>query len=347
MSDEYLWDRSVPVDRDVEDLEQLLVRYRARPQLVAPPLARPPVAGSALRRPAWPTTALAAAAVILLALGIAWMGPVAPQTTRSATPGWALVPLTGTPTIGEVPLDRTGHVWPGTWIETDASSTARLDVGEAGRVVIAPGSRVQVTRADAAAQHLHLEEGSLDAMIWAPPGQVVVTTPVATAVDLGCAYTLTLDANGHGRLHVTSGWVGLVHDGREAFVPAGARVGLSRGSGPGTPVLVSATAELAEAVETFDRPPHMDARRAALDAILVHASPGDALTLWHLLTRVEPDDRGRVFDALAARQAPPPHVTRAGVEAGHRAMLDAWWDTLGYGNRDWWRLWLREWREAR
>ncbi len=66
-----------------------------------------------------------------------------------------------------------------------------------------------------------------------------------------------------------------------------------------------------------------------------------------MLTRVDPEDRGRVFDALAARLAPPAHVTRDAIEAGDREMLDAWWDTLGYGDRDWWRLWLREWRDER
>ena len=34
-------------------------------------------------------------------------------------------------------------------------------------------------------------------------------------------------------------------------------------------------------------------------------------------------------------------------EAVIRAMLDAWWETLGYGSRDWWRLWLRDWRRVR
>ena len=208
---------------------------------------------------------------------------------------------------------------------------ARLDIVDAGRVVIAPNSRLRITRTGPGDHRMHLDHGTLDAVIWAPPGQVVVSTPAVTAVDLGCAYTLTIDRDGTGLLRVTTGWVGLVYDGREAFIPAGAGVSILGEEGPGTPVLVSATAELTEAVDAFER---------------TEASPGDALTLWHLLTRVARGERGRVFDALAARLAPPAPVTRDGIEAGDRDMIDAWWDTLGYGPRDWWRLWLRDWRDV-
>jgi hypothetical protein len=232
----------------------------------------------------------------------------------------------------------------GTWIETDAHASARLEVGEVGRVVIAPNSRLRITRNAPRDHRLHLDHGTLDAVIWAPPGQVVVSTPAATAVDLGCAYTLTLDRDGSGTLRVTTGWVGLVHDGREAFIPAGAAVAILGQRGPGTPVFVSATDALVDAVRTFDIADDADSRARALTAVVDAASPGDALTLWHLFDRVAPDDRAQVYDALAARLAPPDGVTRDGIVAGDRAMIDAWWAVLGHGDVDWWRLWQREWR---
>ena len=68
------------------------------------------------------------------------------------------------------------------------------------------------------------------------------------------------------------------------------------------------------------------------------------MTLWHLLARVPPADRDRVFDALARLVPPPSPVTRDGIRRGDRAMLDAWWDGLGLGTSDWWRVWERRWR---
>ena len=62
--------------------------------------------------------------------------------------------------------------------------------------------------------------------------------------------------------------------------------------------------------------------RDALDRALASARARDALSLWHLLARVEPDERGRVFDRLAELVPPPDGVTRDGVAAGDRAMRD-------------------------
>jgi len=77
----------------------------------------------------------------------------------------------------------------------------------------------------------------------------------------------------------------------------------------------------------------------ALDAVLESARPRDALTLWHLLSRIEGADRGRVYDRMSVLVPPPTGVTREGALAGDRRMLDLWWDDLGLGVASWWRLW--------
>jgi len=65
----------------------------------------------------------------------------------------------------------------------------------------------------------------------------------------------------------------------------------------------------------------------------------------HLLTRVPGADRDRVFDRLASFVAPPTGVTRDGIRAGDRRMLDAWWDALGLGTTSLWRTWSQQWKE--
>ena len=85
-------------------------------------------------------------------------------------------------------------------------------------------------------------------------------------------------------------------------------------------------------------------REQALGDVLAGARARDAITLWHLLRRVDAPDRGRVFDALAALAPPPSSVTRQGIVDGDRQMLDEWWDALGLGTTSWWRTWKRQWR---
>ena len=341
MSDEYLWDRSGLVDAEVEALEVLLGRYGSPAVGDARAPWRTGSDGHGLGARRWPAPALASAAVLVLAFGVAWMGPTVPTVVREAE-GWRLTALDGTPRVASRLVDE-GLVAPGAWIETDAASSAQLDVGGAGRLIIAPRSKLRITRTAPGDHRMHLDHGTVDALILGAPGQVVLSTPGATAVDLGCAYTLTTDATGHGSLVVTSGWVGLLHDGREAFIPADASVAVYGDAGPGIPTTATASSALVAAVRVFDAASDTASRAGALDDILAIAGHGDALTLWHLLDCVPSDERGRVHDALAAEVDPPPGVTREGIMDGDRAMVDAWWGALGYGDVEWWRLWRRDW----
>jgi len=36
---------------------------------------------------------------------------------------------------------------------------------------------------------------------------------------------------------------------------------------------------------------------------------------------------------------PPDEVTRQGILAGDRKMLDRWWEELGLHSASWWRMW--------
>jgi hypothetical protein len=66
-----------------------------------------------------------------------------------------------------------------------------------------------------------------------------------------------------------------------------------------------------------------------------------------MLARRHAEERGRVFDRLSACVAPPDGVTRTGVRAGDRAMRDLWWDELGFGSSDFWRMWTGRWATPR
>jgi hypothetical protein len=214
-------------------------------------------------------------------------------------------------------------------------------------VQIEPESRVGLLSTKPGDYRLRLSRGTMHALIWSPPGQFFVETPSSTAVDLGCAYTMTIDDGGVGLVRVTSGWVGFEWRGQEAFIPAGA-IDITRpGLGPGTPHFEDTSEAYKAALVTIDMRGGTAAdRAAALTRVLTESRPRDTVTLWHLLTRVDADQRDRVFSRLAELVPPPPEVTREGIRAGKREMLDRWWDTLGLGTTNWWRVWKQPWREA-
>ena len=250
--------------------------------------------------------------------------------------------IAGEPVVGRRTARQGATVSLATWVETDARSSLRIGAVEVGKVEIGPGSRVRIVSSRAGDEHFSLERGIIHAMIWAAPGRFSVETPAATAVDLGCSYSLEVDPQGNGVLRVTSGWVGVEHDGLESLVPRGAVCVMREGRGPGTPRFDDATSAFAEAVDAMDAI-ELGASTVlsptTLDTLLAEARPRDAMTLWHLLGRVDPATRGRIVDRLAGLAPPPPGVDRARLRAADRVALDAWWNSFGLGDVALFRTW--------
>jgi hypothetical protein len=201
-----------------------------------------------------------------------------------------------------------------------------------GVVDVDPGSRVELIPATGRPHRLRLPHGTLHAQINAPPGRFIVETPAATAVDLGCAYTLHVEEDGAGEVAVTFGWISLEWQGREAFVPAGAICRTRPRMGPGTPHHTHVSPEYRAALDVLDFGGGAGAdRNAALERVLRESRAVDVLTLWHVLARATSEERGLVFDRLAQLIPPPSSVTREGIVGADRTMLDRWGAELGLG----------------
>ena len=214
-----------------------------------------------------------------------------------------------------------------------------MEVSDIGHVTVDEGTQVRLIESRDGHHRLALDRGTLHASIVAPPGQFVVNTPSATATDLGCVYSLHVNEDGSGLLTVEVGWVAFEERGRESFVPAGASSRTDRVSGPGTPRYNDAEAAFRDAVDEVDSGRDAGRKAASLRYVLDHARGRDAMTLWHLISRVGPADRAAVFDALAVRVPLPSAVSREAVLRLDRTALDRWWDTLGLDEANWWRKW--------
>lgn len=335
MNDDYLWDRSGPPDEQIAALERMLAPLGQRePARPLPNIAAP----HRNRVISYLMLPLAAAATVALAIV-----PLRLRTAAESTPPWTVVEVEGPASIGSRSIGEHGTLAVGQSLRTGAGGRVAIELGAIGHVDVGPSSEVALVPARDGRSRFRLHEGTLNALIWADPGRFFVETHSSLAVDLGCAYTLKVDQRGDGVLRVTTGWVGFQLRDRQALIPAGAMCLTRAGVGPGTPYFEDAPDTLRDALQTIDFGPGN--RALALDAALASCRPRDVLTLWHLLQRVDGAGRDRVYDRLAAIVPPPSGVTRAGVRAGNRRMLELWWDRLGYGDTAWWHLLSRPWTE--
>ncbi|CAA9315168.1 MAG: hypothetical protein AVDCRST_MAG68-1612 [uncultured Gemmatimonadetes bacterium] len=309
--DDYLWDPSAPADPEVERLERILrpLAYQERPLGLRP-----------VRRFSWRMgLALAAAATLLVALlaGREWMAKEDPHA-------WRVAGLAGAPRLGDQPVAGDERLPAGKWLETDARSRARVELGGIGYAEVGPDSRLTALRSRRGEHRMALRRGTIDARVWAPPRVFLVETPAALAVDLGCAYVLSVEDDGSGQIHVTSGYVELVNGGRRSVVPAGSVAQMRPGHGPGTPYPAESPAALRAALAALDFGVF---RRDALDAALADAD--NAPMLWHLLQRVPQHERARVYDRLAAVAAPPEGASRAAALRLEPRAMELWQRELG------------------
>ncbi|HEX7287524.1 MAG TPA: FecR domain-containing protein [Candidatus Angelobacter sp.] len=353
MRDDYLWDGSGEPDPEIQKMENALGKLRHdRP---APEF--PEFAGSAVpapRRPfwqlRWPQFAVACAALLAVAAAsLLWFRsrtePFDPKTA------WDVTRVEGAPQVGRHKIDviqSTGKLGTGQVLETNNASRAVMRFEETGEIEVEPGTRIRLVKSNSGVKRLSLERGTIRATIWAPPGEFVVDTPSAVAVDLGCVYTLHVDDSGNGLLRTTLGWVGFKLGDRESFIPAGAVCATRKKTGPGIPYFEDASESFRSALATLDRPESSAGdHAAALRVVLAQARRRDAITLWHLLSRVDGAERERVYGRLAEMAPAPAGVTREGIMRLDRGMLDLWWNELGFDDISVWRHWERSWQQGK
>jgi hypothetical protein len=215
----------------------------------------------------------------------------------------------------------------GDWVETTSSSRARIVVGSIGTVEIEPHTRVRLGALRSDEYRLDLAHGTITAQIAAPPRLFIVETPASTLVDLGCAYRVTVSVDGTGELQVTEGWTALEWRGRESLVPAGASARIRPGEGPGMPTFDDASASLKAAVVAFDSG---NREEATVGTMLTEARVRDTLTLWHLLTRTDGDNRARVHERLQALVPAPPNAPPDAVMRLDGDALRHWREELAW-----------------
>jgi hypothetical protein len=302
-------------DPQLAELETLLGGYAHR----APLRELPP------RRP-WRTPALvgagavAAAALAVLVLVRRGQGAETAETAECPSGGAGFAfDVTGGPARCAGGMASRGALPVGAWLETTGAAIADVRIADIGELTVFSGSRLRLVGTGTAEHRLELARGRVSARVTAPPRLFVVDTPVASAVDLGCAYDLSVDDDGRTRLHVTAGAVSLEGHGLVAYAPMGTEVVAAAGRGPGTPVAVGASPELVAAVARFDA-----GGAAALRAILALAGARDSFTLWNLLARTAAGDRAAVIARLDQISPRPAWVSADAVLAGETAAIEAW-----------------------
>jgi hypothetical protein len=349
-TDDYLWDQSGGPDPEIQQLETVLAKFRHdSPTPVFPEIV--PERRWAFfpwRLRLFPT--LATAAAVLAAIVAVTFLVYRTEPTPTTLAGWNVSDVQGTLRIGHKTISANqgvSRLGIGQMLETDSQSRASLHADDTGKIEVDSSTRLRLLSMGSGLKRIALDRGTIHTYIWAPPGQFVVDTPSAVTVDLGCAYSLHVDDSGAGMVRTSLGWVGFKLNGHESFIPAGAACATRPKVGPGTPYFEDASAEFRSALARFDFEDTTSQQRANdVATVLREARQRDALTLWHLLARVDDQQRVLVYARLSRLVPPPASVTKEGILRLDQPMLELWWNELGFDDISVWRHWERSWSGA-
>lgn len=325
MNDDYLWSGTGEPDVEVKRFESLLSRFQHRGEaLQFPSTAYAPIRPK-MRWRIWAPSLAATALILLAAISLA------PRFLSD--PRWKVVSVEGAVELNDGAVVPGSRIPSGTFVETGAASHVTFQIDGLGHVDVGPNTRLSLLQTTRDHEEARLDQGTIHAEVSAPPYVFLVHTPSAYALDMGCAYTLSVNPDGSGTLEVTEGWIQFQHGWIQSMVPAGADAEMQPGYGPGAPYFADASQRFRDALHIvnfdFDRP---QARSTALTVVLADARNRDAFTVLNLLHRVAPEDRGRAFDRLAQLLPLPPSVTRQDAIDGNWNAFSVVWDQLGIGH---------------
>lgn len=274
------------------------------------------------QRQRWNYAGLAIAAALVIVSALVW----------NMQQSWNVSVIRGS--VRATGMSFAGRLGQGGTLVTGPESQATLEVPGMGVVKLEGQCRLKRVRGDApGVRALLLEHGTLEAEINAPPRLFVIGTSVGRAVDLGCAYRLSVDDKGKGKLEVTEGRVVFEEQGRESLVPAGLWTPLSE-NGAGVPRRVWASDRFLALLADTDNP---QCNTGELTSALHAAEASDAITLWHMLPRVMGRQRLEVAQRITQLIEVPSDVAIERIVALDPKALEAWWNALGVGTLSDWK----------
>jgi hypothetical protein len=121
------------------------------------------------------------------------------------------------------------------------------------------------------------------------------------------------------------GFVALVRNEREVYVPRYAMCQARPDIGPGTPYFEDASETFVRLLESFDFEKGGD---QALTALLDEARQRDTFTLWHLLSTLDGERREQVLNRMISLVGLPKGISRKAVLRLDQPTLEAWKDVM-------------------
>jgi hypothetical protein len=235
---------------------------------------------------------------------------------------WQAAKIKGDPSIGNSRFSGNANLYSNKLLSTDGNSAASLKIPGIGTVEVESNSLLKRT----GEFQFELEHGTIKAVKKGAQDFLIIKVPSAEIKDfnLGGECNLTVSTDGNSLLKVQEGWMRITNINRESIVTPNYQCEIRKGVGPGIPYSFSASPEFIKAINAFS----LNGDETAVPAILSQATKEDAVSLWHLLQKVDPGDKEKVLAVLTGFVNPPEGASKEEILKLNRPVLLQWLEEI-------------------
>ncbi len=217
--------------------------------------------------------------------------------------GWKIQTVKGTAMIGKSDVSTGSVLSDGEKLVTGPGGSAQVEVPNFGLISLTQNSVISKDGKDGI-QFLHGKIYINKTVRTSDLFSIICLGAQAKTLDAYNSYNITNNLQ-TASLSIDSGLVQVKGSNFSAYVPAGFTCEINKTNGVGIPYSENASPYMVQALRSYT----FGGQQYAIAQVLSVAQKSDAVSLWHLLARVEAKYKATIFSQLASYVSPPSGLT--------------------------------------
>lgn len=212
----------------------------------------------------------------------------------TSTVTWKASSTSGNPLLNKAAFTSFVDINPGDLITTNDISTAIVEIPDVGTINLLNGTSFKRLKKNNSCELLH---GSIFIKAKGIKRNLSVVIPEAIIENFNnsAKYSIRTDTRGNTDIELEAGWLRVISGNNQTIFQGHYNLKILRGSGASLPYYSGSEFELIALLEEYL---FGGKRGTTLNRILASSTEKENITLWNLLQRVTPEQKGAVYDKL-------------------------------------------------
>ena len=242
----------------------------------------------------------------------------------TSTATWKASSTSGNPLLNKAAFTSFVDINPGDLITTDDISTAIVEIPDVGKIKLLNGTSFKRLKKSNTCELL---QGS--AFINAEGTKRILSVVIPEAkienFNSSAKYSIRTDTRGNTDIELEAGWLRVISGNNQTIFQGHYNLKILRGSGASLPYYSGSGFELITLLEEY----LFGGRRGTtLNRILASSTEKENITLWNLLQRVTPEQRGVVYNKLYELVPHPDSIEKKEILNLNPDALQGWLEEI-------------------